>query len=342
MNTKENITLIINGQEKEYPYGTTYGDVAKEYAGDYKYPIAVANHNLHYQELSQVIEENGELEFLDLSTSTGHQTYMRTATLLFVKAVNDVLGMAQIERLKLEFSMNTGYYFSYEGRTHINQEVIDKITKRMQEMVDANLVIHKDSFLLSEAMKIFENQNMPDKIKTCYFRRSRVINLYEVDGYFDYYYGYMLPNMGMVKWFEVLPYKGGFILNLPTAATPDQLTEFVPLPKIFKTMMAATTLSETLGVDVVGDLNEHLVNGDYEDMILVSEAMQERNIAAIATNIIKNPGVKFVMIAGPSSSGKTSTSHRLSIQLRSLGFKPHPIAVDDYFVNREDTLPRSD
>lgn len=341
MNTKESINLIINGQEKEYPYGTTYADVAAEYASDYPYPIAVANHNLHYQELFQTIEENGELEFLDLSSATGHQTYMRTATLLFVKAVNDVLGMAKIDRLKLEFSMNTGYFFSYEGSERIDEEVISKITARMQEMVDAKTIIHKDSFLLSEAMKIFENQNMPDKIKTCYFRRSRVINLYEIDGYFDYYYGFMLPDMGMVKWFEVHPYKGGFVLNLPTAKTPDKLSKFEPLPKIFKTMMAATTLSETLGVDVVGDLNEHLVNGDYEDMILVSEAMQERNIAAIATNIAKNPGVKFVMIAGPSSSGKTSTSHRLSIQLRSLGFKPHPIAVDDYFVNREDT-PRDE
>ena len=337
MNEKTTIELIIKGQKKEYPYGTTYGDVAAEYAKDYPYAIAVANHNYHYQELFQTIQENGELEFLDLSTSTGHQTYMRTAILLFVKAVNDVFGMNKIERLKLEFSMNTGYFFSYEGSEKVNQEAADRIMKRMREMVDANVVIHKDSFLLSEAMKIFESQNMPDKIKTCYFRRSRVINLYEVEGYFDYYYGYMLPSMGMVKWFEVHPYKGGFVLNLPPVSTPEQMTEFVPLPKIFKTMMAATTLSETLGVDVVGDLNEHLVNGDYEDMILVSEAMQERSIAAIATNIVKHPGVKFVMIAGPSSSGKTSTSHRLSIQLRSLGFKPHPIAVDDYFVNREDT-----
>ena len=142
MNTKENITLIINGQEKEYPYGTTYGDVAKEYAGDYKYPIAVANHNLHYQELFQTIEENGELEFLDLSSATGHQTYMRTATLLFVKAVNDVLGMAKIDRLKLEFSMNTGYFFSYEGSERIDEEVISKITARMQEMVDSDLKLN--------------------------------------------------------------------------------------------------------------------------------------------------------------------------------------------------------
>ncbi len=151
----------------------------------------------------------------------------------------------------------------------------------------------------------------------------------------------MLPDFAMLKWFEVEMFMSGFILNLPTVKEPMTLPEFRPLPKIYSTMMAATTLSETIGVEVVGDLNEHLVNGDYEDMILVAEAMQERRIATIAVDIVKKSGVKFIMIAGPSSSGKTSFSHRLSIQLRSLGLKPHPIAVDDFFVNRDDT-PRDE
>ena len=341
MEQDNQITLTIQGKEYRYPLGTTFAEIAKDFAGNYKYPIAIANHNTRYRELFQEADANGELEFLDLSTATGHSTYMRTAILLFVKAVNDVVGINRIGKLKLEFSMSTGYYFSYDGEAKLDDALIEAIMKRMREMTDAATPINKDSFPLTEAMKIFEEQNMPDKMKTCYFRRSRVINLYEIDGYFDYFYGYMLPNMGMVKVYEVLPYKGGMILNLPTQSEPDKLPEFVPLPKIHKTMMAATSLNDVMGINVVGDLNEQLVNGDYEDMVLVSEALQERNIANIATDIAKRAGVKFVMIAGPSSSGKTSFSHRLSIQLKTLGYKPHPIGVDDYFVNREDT-PRDE
>ena len=341
MSRENTLKLTINGIEKEYPEGITYGEIAKEYEKDAVGGIAVANHDDHLMELFREVTRSGNVEFLDLSTSIGHSAYMRSAVLLFVKAVYDVVGRERVHRLKLEFSMNTGYYFSYEADEKITDVLVEKINARMKEMVDAKTVIRKDNFPLSEAMKIFESQNMPDKIKTCRFRRGRDINLYEVDGYFDYFYGVMLPDFAMLKWFEVQMFMSGFILNLPTVKEPMTLPEFRPLPKIYSTMMAATTLSETIGVEVVGDLNEHLVNGDYEDMILVAEAMQERRIATIAVDIVKKSGVKFIMIAGPSSSGKTSFSHRLSIQLRSLGLKPHPIAVDDFFVNRDDT-PRDE
>lgn len=341
MSRENTLKLTINGIEKEYPEGITYGEIAKEYEKDAVGGIAVANHDDHLMELFREVTRSGNVEFLDLSTAIGHSAYMRSAVLLFVKAVYDVVGRERVHRLKLEFSMNTGYFFSYEADEKITDALVEKINARMKEMVDAKTVIRKDNFPLSEAMKIFESQNMPDKIKTCRFRRGRDINLYEVDGYFDYFYGVMLPDFAMLKWFEVQMFMSGFILNLPTVKEPMTLPEFRPLPKIYSTMMAATTLSETIGVEVVGDLNEHLVNGDYEDMILVAEAMQERRIATIAVDIVKKSGVKFIMIAGPSSSGKTSFSHRLSIQLRSLGLKPHPIAVDDFFVNRDDT-PRDE
>ena len=341
MDRKDMLRLEINGVEKEYPMGITYGEIAKEYEKDFIYEIAVADHDDHVMELFREVTRSGKIKFMDLSSQVGHAVYMRSAVLLFVKAVYDVVGRNNVNRLKLEFSMNTGYFFSYEGTEDMSNSLVDRVVKRMREMVEANTPIHKDNFPLNEAMKIFESQNMPDKIKTCRFRRGRDINLYEVDGYFDYYYGAMFPNLGMIKYFEVLSFMSGFVLNLPTVKKPTEVPAFVPLPKIYSTMMAATTLSETIGVEVVGDLNEHLVNGDYEDMILVAEAMQERRVATIAVDIAKRDGVKFIMIAGPSSSGKTSFSHRLSIQLRSLGYKPHPIAVDDYFVNRDQT-PRDE
>ena len=331
------IKLNIRGTEKEYPEGITYAEIAKEYEKDAVGGIAVAGHEDRIMELFREVTRPGKVEFLDLSTTIGHAVYMRSAVLLFVKAVYDVVGRERVGRLKLEFSMNTGYFFSYESEVKISEKLVKKVNARMREMVEEDVPIHKDTFPLLEAMKIFESQNMPDKMKTCRFRRGRDINLYEVDGYFDYFYGAMLPSFGLLKWFEVCLFMSGFVLNLPTVKEPTVLPEYKPLPKIYSTMMAATALSETIGVEVVGDLNEHLVNGDYEDMILVAEAMQERRIATIAVDIVKRDGVKFIMIAGPSSSGKTSFSHRLSIQLRSLGLRPHPIAVDDFFVNRDDT-----
>ena len=132
-------------------------------------------------------------------------------------------------------------------------------------------------------------------------------------------------------------YREGLILNLPRKKTPDVLEEFVPLDKVFDTMMTATEWGDMLGIDTVGDLNDCICSGDIDDMVLVQEALQERRIGDIAKDIASRKGVKFIMIAGPSSSGKTSFSHRLSVQLRTLGLKPHPIAVDDYFVNRADT-----
>ena len=341
MNREVTLKLTINGVEKEYPYGITYGEIAKEYEKDAIGGIAVALHGDNIRELFLEVCRNGRVDFLDFSTPVGHATYMRTAVLLFVKAVYDVIGLNHVGKLKLEFSMNTGFFFSYESDSSVSKDLVKQITAKMQQMVDERTPIRKDNFPLSEAMAIFENQNMPDKVKTCRFRKGRDINLYEVEGYFDYFYGTMLPHMGLVQWFEVIPFKGGFILNIPTQAEPTVLPKFKPLPKIFNTMMAATALSDTIGIGFVGDLNEQLCNGDYEDMILVSEAMQERKVANIAVDIAKRDGVKFIMIAGPSSSGKTSFSHRLSVQLKSLGYRPHPIAVDDYFVNREDT-PRDE
>ena len=156
-----------------------------------------------------------------------------------------------------------------------------------------------------------------------------------MDGYYDYYYGYMLPSTGMMNCFDLLPYEGGFILNLPKKSTPDELEEFKPLPKLFGAMQTASEWGVKLGIDAVGDLNAQIRDGNFNELMLVQEALQESRISEIAADIVSRDGIKFVMIAGPSSSGKTTFSHRLSVQLRTHGLVPHPIAVDDYFVDRE-------
>lgn len=333
----DNVKITVGNVTKEYQYGTTFEVIAKEFQKDYKYRIAIAVFNNKMCELFKCPEKDGTLEFLDLSDGTGHRSYKRTATIMFMKACNDVIGEEHLGKIKLEFSVNTGYYFSVEDTDVVNDVLAGKIEARMRELSEQQKPIIKYSRFLEEAKEIFALQKMSDKLKLCKFRHSSVINLYDLEGYYDYYYGYMLPNCGYVDKFEVLTYKGGFILNLPRRKTPDVLDAFVPLDKVFDTMIEATKWGDALGIDSVGDLNECICSGEIDDMVLVQEALQERRIGEIAKDIVSRKGVKFVMIAGPSSSGKTSFSHRLSVQLRTLGLKPHPIAVDDYFVNREDT-----
>lgn len=336
----ENVKITVGEVTKEYQYGTTFEVIARDFSDGKDSKIAIAVFNNKLCELFKYPTCNGNLSFLDMKSGTGFRAYKRTAVLMFIKAFNDVVG-ADAGKIKLEFSMNSGYFFSVDKGVEINEELASKIQSRMMEMVNERIPILKGSKPLSEAKEIFAMQGMEDKMKLCKFRHSSVINVYDLDGYLDYYYGYMLPNCGYVEKFEVLVYKGGFILNLPRRKNPDVLEKFVPLDKVFETMMESTQWGDMLGIDTVGDLNECICSGDIFDMVLVQEALQERKIGEIAKDIASRKGVKFVMIAGPSSSGKTSFSHRLSVQLRTLGLKPHPIAVDDYFVNREDT-PRDE
>ena len=327
----------VGKKSKKYPEGTTFEEIAKDFKDDFTSDIAIAIFNGKMKELAKKLDANGVIEFLDVKDGTGYRTFKRTAVLMFMKACSDVIGEDKINKIKLEFSVNTGYYFSCDGDFKVTSSLAKKLEKKMRELSDNSTPIFKSTKPVEEACKIFAAQGMEDKLKLIKYRKSSVINLYELDGYFDYYYGYMLPNCGYVKLFEVLKYKEGLILNLPRRTAPDVLEEFVPLEKVFETMMTATRWGDMLGIDTVGDLNDCICSGDIDDMVLVQEALQERRISEIAKDIAARKGVKFIMIAGPSSSGKTSFSHRLSVQLRTLGLKPHPIAVDDYFVNRADT-----
>ena len=327
----------VGKKSKKYPEGTTFEEIAKDFKDDFTSDIAIAIFNGKMKELAKKLDADGVIEFLDVKDGTGYRTFKRTAVLMFMKACSDVIGEDKINKIKLEFSVNTGYYFSCDGDFKVTSALAKKLEKRMRELSDNSTPILKSTKPVEEAGKIFAAQGMEDKLKLIKYRKSSVINLYELDGYYDYYYGYMLPNCGYVRLFEVLKYKEGFILNLPRRTAPDVLEEFVPLEKVFETMMTATRWGDMLGIDTVGDLNDCICSGDIDDMVLVQEALQERRISEIAKDIAARKGVKFIMIAGPSSSGKTSFSHRLSVQLRTLGLKPHPIAVDDYFVNRADT-----
>ncbi len=338
---KDRIVLEIQGEKKEYPMGITYEEIAEEYQKVYDDTIALVVINGKIQELMKKADQSGILTFLTLHDSAGHKAYVRTAIMLLMKAAYDVIGTEQIEKIKVEFAIGQGYYCSVKGDFKLDRTLVERINVRMLELVQNNIPIGKKAYPLDEAIELFEQLHMEDKVKLFRYRRSSTVNVYSIEDYKDYYYGYMLPSTGYVKYYNLIAYEQGLMLMLPDKEEPKSLNYFEPREKLFTALNLATEWGEQMGIDTVGDLNDQICHGNLGELVLVQEALQERRIGEIARDIANRGGVKFVMIAGPSSSGKTTFSHRLSIQLRTLGFVPHPIGVDDYFVER-DATPRDE
>ncbi len=335
------VTLGIEGKIESYPEGATYEEVAQKHRGDHPEGIALVIENGKIRELYNEVKDGAAIRFVDYKTPTGHKTYVRTAVLIMVKAVSDICGGDVEKQVKVEFAIGNGYYISPKKALKVDGDFVEKVEKRMRELVDANLPITKRSVPTRKARRIFRDAGMIDKDRLFRYRRGSTVNIYTLDGYQDYYYGFMLPRTGLVQHFSLEPYSDGFMLVLPESKNPTKVEKFVPRPALFGALMQADDWAVKLGIDTVGDLNDRICDGGLSDVIMVQEALQERRIGEIAKAIVERGGVKFVMIAGPSSSGKTTFSHRLSVQLASYGLKPHPIAVDDYFKNRADT-PRDE
>lgn len=335
------VTVTIHGEKREFAQGTSYETIAADYQKEYDGMIALVAVNGKIRELFKKVTRDCTVDFFTLKDDVGYKTYVRTATMLFLKGIYDVFGEEAAQQSCVEFAIGHGYYVNVCGKVPVTQESADKIKSRMKELVEKKIPFMKRSYPLDEAMELFRARGMQDKERLFRYRRSSAVNIYDIDGYYDYYYGYMLPNAGYVKWFEILPYEDGFMLLLPTKKNPTEVEPFDERRKLFETMEASQDWGRKAGIETVGDLNDQICSGSMSDLILIQEAEQERKIGEIAKEIVNRGNVKFVMIAGPSSSGKTSFSHRLSIQLRTLGKVPHPIGLDDYFVDRELT-PRDE
>jgi len=334
-------SVTIEGKKLEVSERATYEQIIEPYQGRDGLLIPAVAANGRIRELFRRVNKDCEITFFTLKDDVGFKTYVRTATMLFMKAVCDLFGQKAAAECRMEYAIGHGYYISPQNGFAPSEENARLLNEKMQELVERKIPFMKRTYPVDEAMEIFERQEMHDKVKLFNYRRTSTVNVYECDGYCDYYYGYMMPNTGYVKWFRVIPYDEGFMLLLPTRKEPDRVAEFDERRKLFETLKKSDEWSQAFGLETVGELNEKICQGSMNDLILVQEAMQERKIAEIAREIVSRDNVKFVMIAGPSSSGKTSFSHRLSIQLRTLGKVPHPIAMDNYFVNREDT-PRDE
>ena len=330
--------ITIDGVTGEYPDGMTYEEIADAYQDRYENTIALVLEDGKIRELIKTVHKDCTLSFLTLKDSIGHKAYVRTAVMVLLRAAADVIPEANI---KVEFAIGPGYYCDVRMGKKLTEDMVKQIRARMQELVDEKILITKKTYSIDEAREIFKKQKMEDKGKLFRYKRSSFANVYCLDGYYDYYYGFMLPDTGYVKYFDLMLYEKGLLLLLPGMDAPCMLEVFGPREKLFRTLRTASHWGEMMNIDSVGDLNDTICAGEMNDMILVQEALLERRIGEIAETIVKKGNVKFVLIAGPSSSGKTTFSHRLSIQLRTYGKIPHPIALDDYFVNRELT-PRDE
>lgn len=333
--------VTVGGELKQYNEGTSYIEIAKDFQDQYDSPIVLVLKNGKLTELFKKVTSDCRIEFLTTKTSPGIEAYRRSATLIMLKAFYDVVGNKNINKISVQYSLSKGYYCTLNSKVKLNQELLDKVKIRMNEIVADNAQINKRTIGTTSAMDLFARHRMYDKEKLFKYRRASKVNIYSLKGFEDYFYGYMVPNTGYVKYFDLFLYDEGFVLQLPTKENPNVVPEFKPQKKLFNVLKESEKWSETLKIDTVGALNEQISQGNIKNIILVAEALQEKKIAEIATKIAESKDKKFIMIAGPSSSGKTSFSHRLSIQLKANGLNPHPIGVDDYFVNR-DITPRDE
>ena len=331
------VTITINGEERLYEDGIKYEIIAEEYQNHFTSPMALVTVNGKIRELMKRVDRDCELDFITYEDTIGHKAYVRSAIMLMMKAIKDVVGMEAATNVKVEFTIGPGYYCSFRNGLKMDAQTIERVKDRMGELVDMDMLVTKKAYPTDEAVALFKELGMKDKVSLFRYRRSSSINVYCLGDYYDYFYGYMMPSTGYVKYFDLFAYEEGMILLLPEKEEPEKLPEFVPRKKLFQTLMASGEWGKEMHIDTVGDLNDQICQGNISDMILVQEALQERRISEIARDIAGREGVKFVMIAGPSSSGKTTFSHRLSIQLRTYGLKPHPIGLDNYYLNHDQT-----
>ena len=331
------VHVDINGVTREYEEGTTLLEISKEFQDAYEYDIILARVNHKLRELRKTVKEDCKVEFLTTNSQSGNKTYVRGMTLLMLKAMYSEFQRENIDKICVEYAIGNGIYCDVFGELSLTKERIEAVRTRMQALVDADLPFEKMTVHTDDAIELFKQYGMFDKQRLFRYRRTSKANIYDLDGFRDYFYGYMPASTGILKYFDLQMYEHGVVLVLPNRSTPKVVEAFTPSPKLYQALKESNEWGQMMEIDTVGALNDAIARGEANELMLVQEAFQEKKIAEIAAQIKQSKDKKFVMIAGPSSSGKTTFSHRLSIQLRTFGLKPHPIAVDDYFVNRENT-----
>ena len=323
-----------NKKTQEVPIGSTLSDIYKEINLQMPYGPVSAKVNNKVEGLHYRVYHNKDVEFLDLLTPSGIRTYTRSLFLVLCKAVHDLYTGSQVV---IDIPVSNGYYCNLQLGHEITTEDVDRIRTRMQEIVDAKMPIQRYETTTEEAVKMFTELGDIQKAKLLKSSGSLYCVYYVLDDYKDYYYGSMLTNTSQLHLFGLEPYFDGVLLRIPSTQAPSKLGELIRQDKMFEVFKEHHRWQSILGIKTVGDFNEAVKNGLATDLINVSEALQEKKISQIADTIAARKEIKVVLIAGPSSSGKTTFCKRLSVQLLASGVKPVQISLDDYFVNRVET-----
>ena len=304
--------------------------VADRFKDYYEDDIILGIVNGRLRELNKKIKSDCELSFVTTADRDGRRTYRRSVVLLLQRAIYDVYG--SMTQLHVMHSLGEGYYCQLEKS--VTEHDIDRIVCSMYSFVEKDLPITKHSAKTQYAEQLFKEKGLHDKERLLHYRRSSRVNLYELDGVADYFYGFMAPSTGMLKYFDIVPYERGFVLLFP-GANSRSVEPLVTSNKLFHTLDDSREWSKMLGIGTIGSLNDAIAAGRGQEIMLLQEALMEQKIGNLAAQIASDDKKKFIMIAGPSSSGKTSFANRLSIQLIAKGRKPHPLSLDDYYVDRE-------
>ena len=338
------ITLELTNENTEkiiVKKGETFYSLAKKYQKYYEEDIILAKWNGKLLELNKEIKASGVVSFVTVGERDGRRTYRRSVTLVMQRAVEKVYGKEVC--VQILYSLGEGDYCelsryssdnSKQVKLETNELRLEELKTCMLDLVQQDLPIHKHSEKTQKAEEMFREKGMHDKERLLYYRRSSRVNLYNLDGTDDYFYGYMAPSTGMLGYFDLVAYESGFVLLFPKKET-KKVEALVTSSKLFHTFRESREWSQMLGIGTVGDLNDAIANGRGQELILLQEALMEERIGNLAAQIAKDHNKKFIMIAGPSSSGKTSFANRLSIQLLSKGLKPHAVSLDDYYADRE-------
>ena len=323
-----------NKKSLKVPMGSTLSDVFKEINLQMPYGPVSAKVNNKVEGLHYRLYHNKDVEYLDLHTQSGIRTYTRSLFLVLCKAVHDLYSRSEVI---IDIPVSNGYYCNLKLGHAITAEDVNRIRTRMQEIVNAHLPIQRFETTTEEAIDMFSKLGDEQKAKLLKSSGTLYTVYYVLDDYKDYYYGSMLTNTSQLYLFGLEPYFDGVLLRIPSVQDPSQLGALIRQDKMFEVFKEHHRWQSLLGIKTVGDFNEAVGNGEATNLINVSEALQEKKISQIADKIAAKKDIKVVLIAGPSSSGKTTFCKRLSVQLLASGVKPVQISLDDYFVNREET-----
>lgn len=334
-NSSKMYKFIIHGEEKQYPKGTTYEMIAQEYQHLYKDDIILVNLNNNLRELKCCVERDGNLSFVTTADKAGKKTYRRSTTFMMLAAVWKLFPQYHVW---VQHSIGPGYFCELRDEDdkiiQPDSAFLLALKGKMDEMCQADLAFIKTNVRTRDAIEMFDQLKMEDKKRLLHYRRNSRTNIYELDGFKEYFYGAMAPSTGYCKYYELELYQNGFMLVFPLAENTKAVPKFKKSDKLFDILNESSQWGTNMGVGTIGGLNDVIASGRIQDLIQIQEAAMEQKLSKVAEQIVATKSCKFVMIAGPSSSGKTTFSRRLSMHLLAQGLNPHPIAMDDFYVDR--------